>query len=73
MEVVHAILRSREMDWKDTTRAIAYFKDMKHLPLFERYCQEHNMADLPVAIAHGDICREELLFELELDAVIKRD
>jgi hypothetical protein len=45
---------------------------MTFLPLFERYCQENSLTELPVAIAHANICREELLFELELDAVMQR-
>jgi len=69
MEVVHAILKSREMDWEDTSRAIAYFKDINDAPLLEKYCVEHKLPELPVAISHADVCREDLLFEIELDAV----
>ena len=69
MEVIGAILESRRMDWKDTTRAIAYFKDIKDAPVYHRYCSENGIPPLPVALAHADVCRDELLFELELDAV----
>ncbi len=69
MEVVHAILKSRNMDWADTSRAIAYFKDIAEAPLLEKYCTEHHLPELPVAISHADICRHDLLFEIELDAV----
>jgi enamine deaminase RidA (YjgF/YER057c/UK114 family) len=69
MEVVHAILESRDMDWKDTCRAIAYFKDADEAHLLEKYCVENNLPDLPVAISHADVCRHDLLFEIELDAV----
>jgi enamine deaminase RidA (YjgF/YER057c/UK114 family) len=68
MEVVRAILTSREMDWEDVTRAIGYFKHGEDAPLFARYCQEHGLPDLPVVIAKNDICRDELLFEVEVDA-----
>jgi enamine deaminase RidA (YjgF/YER057c/UK114 family) len=69
MEVVHEILKSRDMDWEDTSRAIAYFKDISEAPLLEQYCVEHNLPELPVAISHADVCRHDLLFEIELDAV----
>lgn len=69
MEVVHAILKSRGMDWSDTSRAIAYFKDINETGLLAKYCTENNLPDLPVAISHADICRPDLLFEIELDAV----
>jgi enamine deaminase RidA (YjgF/YER057c/UK114 family) len=69
MEVVHAILRSRGMDWPDTSRAIAYFKDIADAQLLTAYCDRHRLPELPVAISHADICRHDLLFEIELDAV----
>jgi enamine deaminase RidA (YjgF/YER057c/UK114 family) len=69
MEVVHEILKSRNMDWVDTSRAIAYFKDINEAHLLEKYCLENNLPELPVAISHADVCRHDLLFEIELDAV----
>lgn len=69
MEVVNAILESRDMNWKDTTRAIAYFKDATESSLLKEYCRENALPHIPIAIAHSDICRDDLLFELELDAM----
>jgi len=69
MEVVLAILESCAMGWTDTSRAVAYFKDIEHAPLLDEYCQQHSLPAIPVAVAHGDICRGDLLFELEVDAV----
>ena len=69
MDVVEAILESRRMGWSDVSRAIAYFKDMDDAPLFDAYCEKEHLSLLPIAVAHGDICRDELLFEIELDAV----
>jgi hypothetical protein len=37
--------------------------------LLEKYCLDHNLPELPVAISHADVCRPDLLFEIELDAV----
>lgn len=69
MRVVEAILASRGMGWADVTRGIAYFKDIKDVGIFRRYCAEHGPAQLPVALAHADICRDDLLFEIEVDAI----
>ncbi len=69
MQVIHEILKSRGMDWHNAVRAIAYFKDMHDAHLLEQYCAENNLPDLPVAISHADVCRDDLLFEMELDAV----
>ncbi|MDP6359547.1 MAG: RidA family protein [Planctomycetota bacterium] len=70
MDVCEAILESRGMEWSDTTRMIAYFKDFKEdQSLFTEYCQKHGLAELPAAYAHATVCRPDLLFEVELDAV----
>ena len=69
MEVVHGILTSRGMDWQDTARAIVYLKNINDAFLLEKYCTEHHLPELPVAISHADVCRHDLLFEIELDAV----
>ncbi len=69
MEVVHAILKSRDMDWENTCRAIAYFKNFDEAHLLAEYCTKNNLPELPVAISHADVCRHDLLFEIELDAV----
>jgi len=69
MDVLQAILESRGMAWADVTRATAYVLDPADAPVFARYLAEHDLTDLPVITAHSAICREDLLFELELDAV----
>jgi enamine deaminase RidA (YjgF/YER057c/UK114 family) len=69
MKVVEAILVSRDMGWEDITRAIAYFKDMSSFPIYEKYCSENGLPSFPLAVSHADICRVELLFEIEVDAV----
>jgi len=68
MEVVEGILHSRDMDWGDTTRAIGYFKDIADLPIFYKYCKDNNLPHIPMTVAHADVCRDDLLFEIELDA-----
>ncbi len=69
LDVVEAILRSREMNWKNTVRAVGYFRDMDALPVFEACCCERGIPPLPVVPAHATVCRDDLLFEIELDAI----
>ncbi len=71
MKVVGAILESRGMAWKDTTRAIGYFQNMQDAPLLADYCRANGILDLPVVNAHATVCRDDLLFEIELDAAIQ--
>ena len=69
MDVVHAILESCGMSWADVVRGIAYFKQAEDAPAFGRYCARRQLAPMPVLSAHTAICRADLLFELEVDAV----
>ncbi len=69
MRVVEALLESRGMGWDDVSRGIAYFKDMGERDLLGSYCESKGIPSLPLAPAHTDICRDDLLFEVEIDAV----
>ena len=69
LDVVRAILRSREMDWRNLFRGIAYFKDMSYLPLYQKIAEKAGIPRFPLAISHADVCRHDLLFEIEVDAV----
>ncbi len=68
MEVVQAILRSREMDWGDVTRSLCTSSGPR-MSLVRRYCDEQGIPPFPAVIIENDICRDELLFEIEVDAV----
>jgi len=70
MEVVKAILNSRNMIWENVTKGIVYFKDIENIKTFNDYCENNNINELPLAMLKADICREELLFEIEMDAVV---
>jgi enamine deaminase RidA (YjgF/YER057c/UK114 family) len=69
LDVVEAILKSRKMGWSNTTRAVGYFRDIKALPVFEACCRERGIPQLPILPAHSTICRDDLLFEIEVDAI----
>lgn len=64
-KVVFAILKSRGFDLADITRATRYFK-RQHDALSSRLRGEQCQH---AVIVPADVCRPELLFEIELDAV----
>jgi enamine deaminase RidA (YjgF/YER057c/UK114 family) len=70
MDVVLAILESRGMGWKDVTRGIAYFKECKDAPAWEKYLARVGLPDMPIIVAQNHICRDDLLFEIEVDAAV---
>jgi enamine deaminase RidA (YjgF/YER057c/UK114 family) len=70
LEVVAALLKSRGMTWADVVRGIAYFADMADHKAFLAIARQVGLPVLPLAVAHADVCRHDLLFELEVDAVV---
>ncbi len=69
MQVVEAILASRRMSFADVSRATVYFKSPSAAPVWEDWCARHEQPAMPVVCACCDICRSDLLFEIELDAI----
>ena len=69
MQVAGAILASRRMTFADVTLATAFYKSATDAPLFGEWQIRHGQPDLPAVNAVCDICRDDLLFEIELSAV----
>ncbi len=69
MQVVQAILESRHMSWSDVVRGIAYVRDAEDLPRYERYCRARDLPDMPVVVTNSTVCRDDLLFEIEVDTI----
>jgi enamine deaminase RidA (YjgF/YER057c/UK114 family) len=68
MEVVEAMLHSRGYELSNLTRATAYFKHRDDARLFAEWCSSRALPMEHVTVAQCDICRDNLLFELEADA-----
>jgi enamine deaminase RidA (YjgF/YER057c/UK114 family) len=69
MQVVEAILESRRMTFAETAFATAFFKRPADAPLFADWLARHGLQAMPVVCARCDICRDNLLFEIELEAI----
>jgi enamine deaminase RidA (YjgF/YER057c/UK114 family) len=68
-EVVAAILESRKMDWGNVAKAMAYLKDASYITALNEYCTVNDVEMIPFVITENHVCRHDLLFEMELDAV----
>ena len=68
MQVVGDILQSRGFSFSDLTRATAYFKHKADARIFMEWCAASGWTLPPVIMTGCDVCRDELLFELEADA-----
>lgn len=69
MDVIQAILVANDLTFTATTRATAYFKDISNSHLFDEWRRRNELLRLPVVSVQADVCRDDLLFELELDAM----
>ena len=69
MRVVGAILSSRGMTWRNAARAVVYLLDLGDAPAFHRYCAAQNLESLPAVFSRTTVCRRNLLFEIEVDAL----
>ena len=56
------------MTFAHVTRATAYFEHPLFKPYFDAWCDARDLGEMPVVAVHADVCRGDLLFELELDA-----
>ena len=68
-QVVGAILESRGMGFADVTRANAYFKSPADAGALVGHATRHGLPLSRVVVSQDEICRGDLLFELEVDAV----
>lgn len=70
MDVIEAILQSRQMGWGDITRGIVYVHAEGDMSRFIELCRKWHIPRMPlIAADHVTVCREELLFEIEIDAI----
>jgi len=67
MEVVSALLEAAGSSLGETTRAIAYFRDPSHIEFWKRHARSRSLEDLPILLTACTVCRDDLLFEIELD------
>ncbi|MDO9541331.1 MAG: translation initiation inhibitor, partial [Kiritimatiellia bacterium] len=72
MRVAKALLQSRKMDWRNLFRGRVYLKHPDYLKYFKEYCRKYKISGSNLAVAFTDMCRDSLLFEIELDAFISK-
>ena len=69
MKAVYAILESRGYGWADVSRAIVYLKEPSFRAAWQAWLAARGLPGDFAAEMVCDVCRDEWLFEIELDAV----
>ncbi len=72
-EVVEAILKSRGMGFEDVVRGNAYFKDLAQTRAVGPTLQDLGLPAQRLVVSRNTVCRPDLLFEMEVEAVRPRD
>lgn len=69
-EIVGAILQSRGMEWRDVRRATAYVREPADVARHAALVATGAIPALAAVAIPATVCRDNLLFELELDAIL---
>jgi hypothetical protein len=69
LEIVGAILESRGMTYGDVVRGNAYFKNPADAGLLGPEAERQGLPSPRVIVSHNHVCRDDLLFELEVQGV----
>ncbi len=72
-QVVDEVLHSRGFHWCDVVRGAAYFARAADMATLAGFLAAREGAELPITTTVATICRPELLFELEVDALVSRE
>jgi len=67
---VEELLRPHRATFADLVHAVTYLKSAGDFELHRRVCAEQRLVDVPHTIVQADVCRPELLCEMEAIAII---
>ncbi|MBN2476950.1 MAG: hypothetical protein JXB62_20245 [Pirellulales bacterium] len=67
---IEQLLAPHGAGWADLVQAVTFLKSADDLGLFREICAERGMAEAPNTIVQADVCRPDLLCEMEAIAVV---
>ncbi len=67
---LEGLLHGHGATWNDLAHAVTYLKSPEYLEVFETACAERGIDEVPHSIVQADICRPDLVSEMEALAVI---
>ncbi len=70
MQNVQSLLESVNADMSTICRATVFLKYAKDLPLYRSIAGEFAFPDIPVVCTIADVCRDDLLFEIDASAIL---
>jgi enamine deaminase RidA (YjgF/YER057c/UK114 family) len=70
IEVIQALLEGAGAALSDIRQAVAFLKDPRDVDRFDTHVRRAGLDGVPLVVAEADVCRENLLIELEVTAAI---
>jgi len=71
-DIVEALVGKAGASLKDICQATVFLKRAQDLPLYTQAAAERGLADLPAVCMVADVCRDDLLFEMDATAEFAR-
>jgi enamine deaminase RidA (YjgF/YER057c/UK114 family) len=73
LDSVQALIAPEGATLSDISQATVFLKRAEDYSTYGRVFEERGLADLPVVCVQADVCRDELLFEMDGVALLRRD
>ena len=70
LDKVEALMAQVGADLRDIAAATVFVKRPEYTFIFQEIAAKQGLADLPTVCVVADVCRQELLFEIDAEAVI---
>ena len=69
-EIVEALIKQKGAELRDICSATIFLKNREDITIYKNIARQLNLQQMPAIIVIADVCREELLFELDATAVV---
>lgn len=63
--VVEALIRNENMSFDNLYEGTVFLKRKEYIKAYQEFCRLHSLKQLPCIITIADICRNDLLFEMD--------
>ena len=69
---IETLLKQAEAGLKDITAATVFVKSTEYAPVFWEMAKDRGLEEFPAVCVVADVCRDELLFEIDGEAAVRK-
>jgi enamine deaminase RidA (YjgF/YER057c/UK114 family) len=73
LNVVSSLIASEGATLKDICETTLFFKRKQDISLYQKITEHMEIANIPSVTVIADVCRDELLFELDAALILEKD